>query len=122
MPRDVCRRAARHTRPAVVAALLLACAAGCRHHQPPIQVHGRTLVVENQTSREWRDVTVTVNAYYQGRSESLAPGGRLEAGLSNFMTGFGQRFNPARESVKTVTVHATDASGAPVTLDWAEGK
>ena len=49
----------------VVAGLACAMALllGCRPRPEPIRVdHGR-LVVENLTRQEWRDVTVTVNAY-----------------------------------------------------------
>ena len=94
---------------------------GCaRDAEPPIHLHGAWLVVENQTKMEWRDVSVTVNAYYKGVAPRLAPGGRLEAPLNGFVTGFGQRFNPARETVSRVEVRATDAAGAPVALDWDE--
>jgi hypothetical protein len=91
---------------------------GCRRSEGPIRVSRDTLVVENQTREEWRDVTVTVNGYYRGSSRSLAPGGRLDANLGNFATGLGQRFDPRRERVTWVQVRATDASGKPVTLEW----
>jgi hypothetical protein len=65
-------------------------------------------------------VTVTLNGYYRGRATSLAPGAELDAGLSTFVTGFGQKFDPNRESVHTVEIRATDASGQPVTLDWPD--
>ncbi len=103
-----------------VVAVLLFFAAGCRQELPPIRVQGAWLVVENQTRQPWRDVTVTVNAYYRGTSRSLSPGGRLEAPLANFETGLGQRFNTAREHVSRVEVRATDAAGRPVALDWDE--
>jgi hypothetical protein len=95
-------------------------AAGCRHELPPIRQQGAWLVVENQTTQAWRDVTVTVNAYYRGTSPALAAGGRLEAPLANFETGLGRRFNTAREHVSRVEVRATDAAGHPVALDWDE--
>ena len=47
-------------------------------------------------------------------------GGRLEAPLAGFVTGFGQRFDTAREHVTRVEVRATDPSGRPVALDWDE--
>jgi hypothetical protein len=102
--------------------VLVACVvvAGCRTKPEPIRLNGRTLVVENQTTHEWRDVTVTLNGYYRGRATSLAPGAELDAGLSSFVTGFGQKFDPNRESVHTVEVRATDASGQPVTLGWPD--
>lgn len=104
---------------ATAAALALG---GCRTEPPPIRLNGRTLVVENQTKREWRNVTVTLNGYYRGSAGSLAPGAQLDAGLSNFVTGLGQKFDPARETVHTVEVHATDASGQTVSLDWSDRK
>jgi hypothetical protein len=92
---------------------------GCgREEEPPIRLNGAWLVVENQSKIEWRDVSVTVNAYYKGVAPRVAAGGRLEAPLNGFVTGFGQRFNPARDTVTHVEVRATDAAGAPVALDW----
>jgi len=103
----------------VIAAAL--CAAACgRQEEPPIRLNGAWLVVENQTKMEWRDVSVTVNAYYKGVAPRIAPGGRLEAPLGGFVNGFGQRFNTAREKVARVEVRATDATGKPVALDWDE--
>jgi hypothetical protein len=87
---------------------------------PPIRQHGAWLVIENQSNMEWHDVSVTVNAYYKGVAPRVSPGGRLEAPLSGFVTGFGQRFNTAREKVTHVEVRATDAAGKPVALDWDE--
>jgi hypothetical protein len=93
---------------------------GCSEELPPIRQQGAWIVVENQTKQSWRNVTVTINSYYRGGSAELAAGGRLEAPLSSFETGFGQRFNTAREHVARVEVRATDASGQPVALDWDE--
>src|SRR6187402_29818 len=87
---------------------------------PPIRQRGAWLIVENQTKSPWKDVTVTLNAYYRGASPTLAAGGRLEAPLANFVTGLGQRFNTAREHISRVEVRATDTAGKPVTLDWDE--
>ena len=101
-------------------AVFAAFVAGCRTELPPIRQRGAWLVVENQTSTEWKNVSVTLNAYYRGVSPALAAGGRLEAPLSNFVTGLGQRFNTAREHISRVEVRATDAAGKPVALDWDE--
>jgi hypothetical protein len=106
----------------VLAVGLTLVVSGCRVKPEPIRINGRTLVVENQTKTEWRNVSVTVNGYYRGGSASLAAGGQLDAGLSNFVTGFGQKFDPNRERVHTVEVRATDASGQPVSLDWSDRK
>jgi hypothetical protein len=89
---------------------------------PAIDVSGSTLTIENLTDQEWRNVTVTVNAYYRGGTSSLAPHGRLDVSLRTLMTGLGQYFNPARETVRTVQVRATDASGRAVVLDWPDKK
>lgn len=103
----------------LTALVALAVAGACgREEDPPIRLNGAWLVVENQTKMEWRDVSVTVNAYYKGVAPRVAPRGRLEAPLAGFVTGFGQRFDPARERVWRVEVRATDAAGAPVALDW----
>jgi hypothetical protein len=94
-----------------------------RHYHvdtPAIYVRGAWIVVENQTDSPWKDVTVTINAYYHGLSPALAPGGRLEAPLTNFVTGLGQRFDTSREHVTHVDVHAIDALGRPVVLEWDE--
>jgi hypothetical protein len=109
---------------AVTIAIAGACAVylgwGRHRREPPIYVRGAWIVVENQTTTDWRDVKVTVNAYYRGVSPKLAAGGRLEAPLAGFVTGLGQRYNPARERVMRVEVRATSAAGQPVALDWDE--
>ena len=95
--------------------------AGCGEEpEPAIRLKGAWLVVENQTPQEWRDVSVVVNAYYKGVAPRVAPGGRLEAPLSGFVTGFGKRFNTSVEKVTRVEVRATDVAGHPVALDWDE--
>ena len=76
--------------------------------------------VESGTRAGWKGVSVTLNAYYRGVSPTVLAGARLEAPLANFVTGFGQRFNTAREHISRVEVRATDAAGKPVVLDWDE--
>jgi hypothetical protein len=90
------------------------------HDGPPIRQRSGWLVIENQSKVEWRDVSVTLNAYYRGVAPRVAAGGRLEAPLAGFTTGLGQRFDTAREHVSRVELRATDASGQPVVLDWDE--
>lgn len=86
----------------------------------PIRQRGGWLVIENHTKMEWRDVSVTLNAYYRGVAPRVAAGGRLEAPLAGFTTGLGQRFNTTREHVSRVEVRAIDATGKPVLLNWDE--
>lgn len=100
---------------AVVAALALACSTP----RDPIVVDEGRVIVENMTGSEWRDVRVVVNDHFGGGVSSLAPGGRLDAPLSDFQTGLGQKFDRGRQSVFKVEVTATDASGQRVSLAWA---
>jgi hypothetical protein len=86
----------------------------------PIRQRAGWLVIENQSKMEWRDVSVTLNAYYRGVAPRVSAGGRLEAPLAGFTTGLGQRFDPVREHITRVEVRATDAAGKPVRLDWDE--
>ena len=91
---------------------------GGRSKKPSIYLRSGWLVVENPTKMDWIDVKVTVNAYYRGVSPKLSAGGRLEAPLGGFVAGLGQRFNPARETVRRVEVRATTSAGRPVAVDW----
>lgn len=77
------------------------------------------VTVENLTSREWRNVKVTVNDHFTGGAAVLLPGGRLTAPLSQFQTGLGQKFDRGRQSVFKVEVTATEPDGTPVALQWA---
>jgi hypothetical protein len=106
----------------VLLIVIVTATATCRSSDPPIRVTRDALVVENHTREEWHDVIVTVNGYYRGTSKTLAPGGRLDANLRNFTTGFGHRFDTSRERVQMVEVRATDASGRRVTLEWKQGR
>jgi hypothetical protein len=60
----------------------------------PIRQRAGWLVIENQSKIEWRDVSVTLNAYYRGVAPRVSAGGRLEAPLVGFTTGLGQRSIP----------------------------
>ena len=100
----------------------IALVAACRARPEPIRVDRGRLIVENLSRQEWRDVKVTVNAYYRGESRSLLPGGRLETPLTSFVTGLGQRFDTNREHVRRVEVRATTTAGEPVAIDWGEAK
>jgi hypothetical protein len=102
--------------------LLLGLAAACSEPADPIAVRDNIIHVENQTSREWRDVVVVVNDHFRGGAPKLAAGGRLTAPLSQFQTAYGQRFDLARQTVVRVEVTATDANGQPVTLAKGPGR
>ena len=101
----------------VVVALVMLCAA-CARPRDPIVIKDGILVLENQSEREWRNVRVTINDHFSGGVHSLMPGGLMTAPLRDFQTGFGQKFDRGRMSVKKVIVSATDSTGKPVTLAW----
>jgi hypothetical protein len=105
---------------AVAAAIVWYLGLGTHRQGPAIYQRGAWIVVENQTKMDWSDVQVTINAYYRGLSPKLSAGGRLEAPLSGFTTGLGQRFNPARETIRSVDVRGTSADGKPVSITWDE--
>lgn len=92
-------------------------AAGCSDPPPPIEVNDNTISVLNQTSEEWRNVLITVNDHYRGGAPVLKPEGRLSAPVSQFDTGFGQRW-VVGTVVRKVEVTAKTADGTPVTLSW----
>ena len=103
----------------------------CSPPRPPIVLSEGTVVVQNQTKREWRNVIVTVNDHFRAGAASLAPGGRLLAPLGQFQTAFGQLFvdrsagpsgpTRGRQRVAKIELTATDADGKPVSLVWSPG-
>lgn len=103
---------------AAAALALGVAAAGCKAPRAPITLQQGTVIVENQTKTDWRNVVVTVNDHFRGGVPALAAGGRLTAPLSDFQTAFGQRYDRSRQSVQKIEVTATDANGKPVALSW----
>ena len=101
---------------AALLAVLLATA--CSSRPDPITVAENAIVVQNMTSRPWTRVMITVNDHFTGGAPLLAAGGRLNAPLSQFQTGFGQRYDSSRQIVYKVEVTATDSKGEPVRLLW----
>jgi hypothetical protein len=94
----------------------------CSPVRPPIALDEGMVVVQNQTTREWRNVVVTVNDHFRAGASVLAPGGRLTAPLSQFQTAFGQRFDRGKQRVAKIELTATDGDGKPVSLSWASGR
>ena len=107
-------------RRAVFAAMLLA--AACSPSPGPIEVVENNVVIRNQTSRDWRDVVITVNDHFRGGAPHLPAQGRLNAPLSQFQSGFGQRYQISRQHVFKVEVTATDSAGEPVNLQYQRGR
>lgn len=97
--------------------VVLLIAASCRSRPDPIEVADNIVTVQNQTSRDWRNVVITVNDHFRGGAATLAARGRLTAPLSQFQTGFGQRYDIGRPVFK-VEVTAIDSKGDPVRLQY----
>jgi hypothetical protein len=96
---------------------VLLVSAACGSRPGPIQVAENIVTVENRTSRDWRNVVITVNDHFRGGAPALAARGRITAPLSQFQTGFGQRYDIGRQVFK-VEVTAIDSSGDPVRLEY----
>lgn len=74
------------------------------------------LTVENQTGDEWRNVEIWINRYFRVTVPSIAAGGRLQVPVNAFVSGYGQRFDPAHMLLNELRLNATAADGAPVAL------
>jgi hypothetical protein len=92
--------------------------AACAPRRDPIVLEEGVLAIENQTSRDWRNVVITVNDHFRGGAASLASGARMTAPLSQLQTAYGQKYDRTRQSVFKVEVTATDADGKPVKVTW----
>src|SRR3954447_19735109 len=90
--------------------------AACSAPPDPITVDNGTVVVLNQTKKEWRNVVVTVNDHFRGGAPSIPPGGRMAAPLTQFQTAFGQHYDRSRQNVNKIELTATDADGQPVAI------
>jgi hypothetical protein len=102
--------------------VLAATTARCSTPPGPITMHENIVTIENQTSRDWRNVVVTLNDHFRGGAQELVAGARLNAPLSQFQTGFGQKFATARQVVFKIEVTATDSKGEPVRLLWGQSR
>jgi hypothetical protein len=102
---------------AALAILALAVAASCSKPEEPIQVDTAAITVLNQTETDWSNVLIVANDHFRGFAPTLKAQGRLNAPISQFETGFGQRW-PSGTRVTKVVVTATDANKQPVKLEW----
>jgi hypothetical protein len=113
-----CRVAGRLASLCVIPILTILVGSACSAPRDPIVVDEGMITVENQTDHEWRNVRIMVNHHFGGGTAALEAGGRLNAPLSQFQTGFGQKFDRGRQSVFKVEVTARSADGKTVTLTW----
>ncbi len=82
----------------------------------PLTLEGNQLTVDNRTSQEWRGVEIWVNRYYRVTTVSIPPGGRFQAPLDVFVSGFGQRFDFRRMQVRDLRLTATLPDGRPLQI------
>ncbi len=104
----------------IAAALALVALSCSGDERPPITVAERMVTVENQSSTQWSDVEIWLNDYYRVTTPVLEAGGRFVAPQGSFVAGFGQRFDPARQSPYGVLVTARGADGSAVKLVWGK--
>ena len=95
---------------------------GCGRDIEPLVVEGSRVIVTNTSDEAWRDVEVWANTIYRAQTNSLEPGGRLDAPLRRFAGPYGRYFDPVREAIRGIEVVATTPSGRKVTLVWGEGR
>lgn len=111
----------RRVRVASVLCALL-CLATCAPRPDPITLSENTVILLNQTSRDWRNVRITVNDHFTGGTQLLLAGGRLTAPLRDLQTAFGQRYDVTRQLVYKIEVTATDSKGDAVNLHWGRDR
>jgi hypothetical protein len=92
--------------------------AACSRPKDPIEIDGGMVMIRNQTPHTWKRVEVFVNDYYAGTTSEIPAGGFSQSMLRNFITTYGQHFNPVNTEVRAVVVRATDESGQPVRVAW----
>ena len=104
-------------RRALAVVLLSVAAARCSNPPPePLQLERNKLTVLNTSKDEWTNVEIWLNRYFQARVPSIAAGGRLDAPLDRFMSGYGQPFDFHRMQVTELTLTARRPDGTPLEL------
>jgi len=101
--------------------LLVVSACGGEEPQPIVVASGR-ISVTNMTDTAWTDVEVWLNDYYRGQAPALAVGQRLDMPIDRFVAGYGQRFNPKKQSPYGVQVNARGANGKPIRIIWGKAR
>jgi hypothetical protein len=88
----------------------------------PIQIQGKLLTVDNQTSRDWRDVEIWINRQYRITVPRIAAGSRFSTTLDVFVAGWGQRFDHRRQRIDDLRVKAREPDGSPVEVAFESPK
>ena len=100
---------------------MLLLAPACTPRLDPIRIQENLVIIQNQTSRDWRNVVITVNDHFRGGTPLLAAGAQLTAPLSQFQTAYGQRYDFSRQHVFKIEVAGTDSNGEAVQLRLETG-
>jgi hypothetical protein len=103
----------------VVTLALGACSDDERH---AIIIRPDQVSVINTTTAGWSGVEVWLNDHYRVQAPALAAGQRLDIPITVFVAGFGQRFDPKRQTPFGIEVSAKGADGKPVKLVWGQGR
>ena len=82
----------------------------------PLKLDGNMLTVFNGTSREWTNVEIWINRYYRVTTKSIPAGGRFQAPLDVFVSGYARRFDFRRAQIKDVRLNAKWPDGQPFEL------
>jgi hypothetical protein len=109
----------RPVRSATVAAWLSVAAVCCTGpSEPPeaMQLDGNILTVDNRTSRDWTSVEIWLNRYFRATTSSIPAGGRFQAPLDGFVSGYFQRFDVRRMPINELTLSAKLPDGTPIEL------
>src|SRR5262245_41573411 len=98
-------------------AVVVVATARCGEIPPdPLQIERGVLTVDNRTKREWKTVEIWVNQSFRATAPSLAAGGRLQVPLNAFVSGYAQRFDAKRLTVRDVKLTAVQPDGTQVKL------
>src|SRR5580693_2433582 len=109
----------RPLRCAMTAALLSVATAGCSGPAgapDPMQLDGTMLTVDNRTSSDWTGVEIWLNRYFRVTTASIPAGGRFQAPLDVFVSGYLQRFDVRRMQINDLTLTAKLPDGTPLEL------
>jgi hypothetical protein len=104
-------------RGAMAAALVSVATVGCSRPAPePMRLEGNILTVDNRTSRDWTNVEIWLNRSFRVTASSIRAGGRFQAPLDAFVSGYFQRFNVRRMPINDLTLTAKLPDGTPLEL------
>ena len=97
----------------LVAGAIAAVACACsKPAADPLELEGRTLFVNNQTSADWKDVEIWISLQYPDVVPVIPAGVRFQTPLDVFVSGWGKRFDFARAQITDVRLSARRPTAA----------